>query len=507
MLSSHLHPGRMVWTALGLALGLAALFLIALPELPMEEVDPGYLLSLANRVFGTLAVIVVAAVLVWVGLIDRSPSSASMDLAYMLIALCWLLLVGINAGVGWAGDGPAEHLAAHAAYQLAVASVVFLLLACVSFVPVGGAVVGVLQAVLALGLLGWSFLGGPDRELAYLGWKVVNVVCATTIFLMLGTTLRQGPVLRSWLVSGAGLVGLGILLHDVVRADGLRIPLTAVHHVYAAYLAMVWLLVTGRVGGLDGLSFASAERSENSVLANDFAHTDLIIDEPETEPSTTEVTVSQERRRIAQDLHDGVGSQLVSILSSLDRGIPQQRSLSLALEQCLLDVKILVDAIDESSESVTDALGRLRYRVQHSLDRLGIQMVWDVDVDGPLQTLQDDRSRQVLRIAQESIANVMRHSKARTVWLSCHCQADQQTLVLEVRDDGVGFEPCEGGRGRGKGLEGMRRRAEACGGRLDIESAPGQGTRVRVTMALGERRPAGPNGTPDSRYARPKHGR
>lgn len=245
-------------------------------------------------------------------------------------------------------------------------------------------------------------------------------------------------------------------------------------------------------------------RSENSVLANDFAHTDLIVDEPETVPSTPEVTVSQERRRIAQDLHDGVGSQLVSILSSLDRGIPQQRSLSFALEQCLLDVKILVDAIDESSESVTDALGRLRYRVQHSLDKLGIQMVWDVDVDGPLQTLRDDRSRQVLRIAQESIANVMRHSKARTVWLSCHCLADQQTLALEVRDDGVGFEQCAGGPGRGKGLEGMRRRAEACGGRFDIESAPGRGTRVRVTMAVGERRPAGPNGTPDSRYARPR---
>lgn len=500
MLSSLLHPGRMVWTALGIALGLAALFLIAIPELPFERDDSGHLLRLATGVFGAMAVVVVAAVLVWVGVIGRSPSSASVDQAFLLAALCWLLLLG--TGAGWAGDGPAARLAAHAIYQLAVASVVFLLLVCVSSVSVGSAVLSGLQAVLALGLLGWYFLGGP--ELAYLAWKVLNVVCATTVFLMLGAALRQGPYVQSWLVSGAGLVGLGILLRDMALADSLRVPITTIHHVYAAYLAVLWLLVTGRIGDLDSRLSTAHQRSENSVLANDFAHTDLIIDEPETEPSNTELTVNLERRRIAQDLHDGVGSQLVSILSSLDRGIPQQRSLSFALEQCLLDVKILVDAIDESSESVTDALGRLRYRVQHSLDRLGIQMVWDVDVDGPLQTLQDDRSRQVLRIAQESIANVMRHSKARTVWLSCHCQADQQTLVLEVRDDGIGFEPCGGGRGRGKGLEGMRRRAEACGGRLDIESAPGQGTRVRVTMALGERRPAGPNGTPDSRYARPR---
>lgn len=493
----------MVWTALGIALGLAALLLIAISEPSFGGDDSGHLLRLATGVFGAMAVVVVAAVLVWVGVIGRSPSSASVDQAFLLAALCWLLLLG--TGAGWAGDGPAARLAAHAIYQLAVASVVFLLLVCMSSVSVGSAVLSGLQAVLALGLLGWYFLGGP--ELAYLAWKVLNVVCATTVFLMLGAALRQGTYVQSWLVSGAGLVGLGILLRDMALADGLRVPITTIHHVYAAYLAVLWLLVTGRIGDLDSRLSTAHERSENSVLANDFAHTDLIVDEPETEPSNTELTVNLERRRIAQDLHDGVGSQLVSILSSLDRGIPQQRSLSFALEQCLLDVKILVDAIDESSESVIDALGRLRYRVQHSLDKLGIQMVWDVDVDGPLQTLQDDRSRQVLRIAQESIANVMRHSKARTVWLSCHCQANQQTLVLEVRDDGVGFEPCEGGRGRGKGLEGMRRRAEACGGRLDIESAPGQGTRVRVTMALGERRPAGPNGTPDSRYARPKHGR
>lgn len=503
MLSSLLHPGRMVWTALGIALGLAALLLIAIPELPFGRDDSGYLLRMATGVFGAMAVVVVAAVLVWVGLIGRSPSSASVDQAFLLAALCWLLLVG--TGTGWTGDGPAARLAAHAVYQLAVASVVFLLLVCVSPVSVGSAVLSGLQAVLALGLLGWYFLGGP--ELAYLAWKVLNVVCATTMFLMLGSGLRRGPPSRSWLVSGAGLVGLGILLHDMALADGVGVPITTIHHVYAAYLAVLWLLVTGRIGDLGSLSSTAHERSENSVLANDFAHTDLIVDEPETVPQTTEVTVSQERRRIAQDLHDGVGSQLVSILSSLDRGVPQQRSLSFALEQCLLDVKILVDAIDEHSESVTDALGRLRYRVQHSLDKLGIQMVWDVDVDGPLQTLRDDRSRQVLRIAQESIANVMRHSKARSVWLSCHCQSDQQTLVLEIRDDGIGFEPCGDGRGRGKGLEGMRRRAEACDGRLDIESAPGRGTRVRVTMALGERRLAGLNSTPDSRYARPKHGR
>ncbi|OGB18874.1 MAG: hypothetical protein A3B67_15705 [Burkholderiales bacterium RIFCSPHIGHO2_02_FULL_66_10] len=178
-----------------------------------------------------------------------------------------------------------------------------------------------------------------------------------------------------------------------------------------------------------------------------------------------------------------MGSQIVSLLSALDRSVPQQREMASALEQCLVDIKLLVDAIEDQGESVIDSLGRLRYRVQHALDQLGIRMVWAVDVDGPLELVCHERSRQVLRITQECLANVMRHSHATTVWVSCRYLPEPNALFLSIRDDGRGLEQGQGA-GVGNGLAGMQRRASAMGARLDIVGEPGQGTCVELTLPL-----------------------
>ena len=75
-------------------------------------------------------------------------------------------------------------------------------------------------------------------------------------------------------------------------------------------------------------------------------------------------TSAGKRQRIARDLHDGVGFQIVHILSTPDIQAPQQRPLALALKQCLFNLKITIDAIGHCSDSVTDVLGHSRYRVQ-----------------------------------------------------------------------------------------------------------------------------------------------
>jgi signal transduction histidine kinase len=80
---------------------------------------------------------------------------------------------------------------------------------------------------------------------------------------------------------------------------------------------------------------------------------------------------------------------------------------------------------------------------------------------------------------QEALNNVLKHAHARRVQVRLDLAADR--VVLEVADDGAGFDPSVRGGG-GFGLPGMRERAERLGGRLQIDSSPGAGTRVRVEV-------------------------
>ena len=195
-----------------------------------------------------------------------------------------------------------------------------------------------------------------------------------------------------------------------------------------------------------------------------------------------EEAIAIERRRMAQELHDGVCSQLVNIIVMLNASQPRQPLIVLALEQCLLDLRIMVDVVDSAEESLVDALGRLRYRLQKALDSLGICMHWVVDVEGPLHQLHGDRVVQVLRIAQECLANVMRHSGASMVKVVCTYLPDKQMMMLEVRDNGQGMPSRDGGCLGGKGMENMRQRARSLGGELQIQTKLQEGTRVRLLV-------------------------
>jgi signal transduction histidine kinase len=85
----------------------------------------------------------------------------------------------------------------------------------------------------------------------------------------------------------------------------------------------------------------------------------------------------------------------------------------------------------------------------------------------------------VIQLAREALSNVSRHAEAATCRVSLYRSGDG--AVLEVDDDGRGFDPARAA-GAGQGLRNLRERAEALGGRAEIDSTRGQGTRVRVTL-------------------------
>jgi two-component system sensor histidine kinase UhpB len=141
------------------------------------------------------------------------------------------------------------------------------------------------------------------------------------------------------------------------------------------------------------------------------------------------------------------------------------RQLSRLLRPPILDDLGLGPALQWLGRSIGEAAGiAVVVEIGDDLPPLG----------GELQTL-------LFRVAQEALNNVARHARANSVLL--RLVAQQGELRLQVIDDGLGFDPAEA---RGSGLGGMRERLRLHGGRLDLRSAPGHGTRLRAVVPLVE---------------------
>jgi two-component system sensor histidine kinase UhpB len=203
-------------------------------------------------------------------------------------------------------------------------------------------------------------------------------------------------------------------------------------------------------------------------------------------------TQETERRRLARELHDEIGQMLTAVglrlhqlktvcgagaeavlnedIAFVNRAIEEVRELSLNLRPPMLDVLGLEAA--------------LRWYAQNQSQRSGL----DVRLLGHLNVPRLDPNLEIacFRVVQESTTNVLRHAQARHVWIEL--QEEDTELNVVIRDDGVGFDVAEmhkrAGCGGSFGILAMRERIDLLGGRLEIESAPGQGTRVCARFPL-----------------------
>ncbi|HEX6666124.1 MAG TPA: sensor histidine kinase [Solirubrobacterales bacterium] len=192
----------------------------------------------------------------------------------------------------------------------------------------------------------------------------------------------------------------------------------------------------------------------------------------------------EERTRVARDLHDEVNQSLTGLLLRLEA---VREAAPPELEQELAETKSL------ANQAMRELLSLARQLRPTALDDLGLtaavggqveqvgrgEIEADFAVEGDFSDLSDDDQLVVYRVAQEALSNAARHSGADRVEVRMHRREDGG-VALEVADDGRGFafDESEGGLGIG----GMRERALLVGGELTIESRPGRGTTVRLTL-------------------------
>jgi signal transduction histidine kinase len=182
-----------------------------------------------------------------------------------------------------------------------------------------------------------------------------------------------------------------------------------------------------------------------------------------------------------QDMHDGLGSQLLTSLAAVERGALDARGVAQMLREAMDDMRLAIDTLSPGREGLLEALGNLRYRLEPRFRAAGIELKFAFrDLPDRLD-IADQDALQILRVLQESLANVLKHARAREVRVEVALARQPARFVLAVSDDGGGFDAAAPAAGRG--LSGMRRRAERIGAALAVDSDAG-GTRITLAYPL-----------------------
>ena len=189
--------------------------------------------------------------------------------------------------------------------------------------------------------------------------------------------------------------------------------------------------------------------------------------------------IGEERLRIARNLHDGLAQELAYItmearrMAAMEPGGRAER-LALAAERALTESRCAIDALGSGNgDPFPDEISAL---ADELATREGARV--SVRVDPTIEVDRADREA-LLRIMREAISNGVRHGRATEVDLEL---TGGDAIRMAVRDNGSGFRPGGPRRPGSFGLASMRARAQAAGGDLTVQSAPGRGTLVEVTL-------------------------
>jgi signal transduction histidine kinase/ligand-binding sensor domain-containing protein len=286
--------------------------------------------------------------------------------------------------------------------------------------------------------------------------------------------------------------------------EGVAVPLTITPPPWGTwwFRGIVLLLLVGAVVGAYGWRVRSiearsrelerqvadrtAELSQANVLLERESAERLQVEQALRQSEREKATVD-ERNRLARELHDSVAQSMygVTLLAEVasqllssgqaDQVADYLGELKDTARESLAEMRLLIYELRPPVLEEEGLASALQARLEAVESRAGLET--EFHLDGEL-TLGPQVEEALYRIAQEALNNVLKHAQARRVAVSL--SQDEQSVTLEIADDGTGFDPIRARRSGGLGLQGMEERAAEIGAHLEIESAAGSGTTVRV---------------------------
>jgi signal transduction histidine kinase len=248
--------------------------------------------------------------------------------------------------------------------------------------------------------------------------------------------------------------------------------------------------VTPEAGTASGNQFTARDEELLSLFA---AHAAIALTNARLSERSRELSVLEERSRLARDLHDAVSQKLFSlrararaaaVLAGRDpaRAAAEMEAVAQLGAEAHAELRAVIDGLAPPELGEAGLAESLRRYAVLAGRAHGVAVGFGAT---ELPPLDEQQEAALYRVAQEALHNALRHAGAGRITVALSRRP--RRVVLEVADDGAGFAP---GAPEGLGFASMRGRAEAAGGTLTIRSAPGAGTTVRLAVPL--RRPANP---------------
>ena len=192
----------------------------------------------------------------------------------------------------------------------------------------------------------------------------------------------------------------------------------------------------------------------------------------ELQRTQRERDLAEERQRILQDMHDGIGGKLTGLLLQARNTQADAAVLALGIEDALHDLRLVIESLDADDVSFAEIMQSMQRRLQQQLRGADIRLRWQVQGEPQLESTQ---TLQVLRVLQEAVTNAVRHAAATELQVQFGPCEYGNSWMLKVRDNGRGLPVSDGDSDPardGVGFNSMRRRAQALGGDLRIDATP-----------------------------------
>ncbi len=308
----------------------------------------------------------------------------------------------------------------------------------------------------------WWALGSRFAMLALAAGVALHALARLGDAQRLALALLAGTALWIWVAVSL----FELVLPGIVRVVDLNVV------AYAGWTLWVALLLHRRLVGE-----RCRERQLREELAAQLdARTDeLKVQFAALQSAERERTAASERERLLQEMHDGLGSALMTAkMRAASEDLSSAQMVEL-LDACLREMRLAVDTLSVTDGDLGVLLGNLRHRLGPGLAGAGVELRWAVGYTPQVPVLRGTGGRELVRIVQEVLTNVMQHSGAGTVTLATgrvvsDAPGAADWVRLTVSDDGRGM-PDQPSLGRG--VRGIRRRAAALGARAEWRAPSG----------------------------------